>query len=260
MAGRPGMMGGCNPRKSGVVAPILLAKYLASPSLPPAPEKVYREYKIPGDAWQMFGNDTAGDCTCAEIAHMLMLVTAHTGTIVIPELQDVIDFYSAVSGYDPKQTDASGNNPTDIGADLPTVLNRWRDVGICGHKILQWADVDPTNQENQKHAIHIFAGLDDAVQLPNSAMDQMNAGQPWDVVDDDGGIDGGHSILRAGYGADGATCVTWGKLQQESWAWLAKYLTECCAVITTDWLKAADGLTPSGFDLDTLVADLKLVS
>ena len=50
------------------------------------PKKVYWEYKIPDDAWQMFGNDTIGDCTCACIAHMLMLVTAHTGKMVVPDL------------------------------------------------------------------------------------------------------------------------------------------------------------------------------
>lgn len=257
--GRPGMMLGCNPRKKGVVAPILMAKYFGA-SLPPAPEKVYREYKIPGDAWQMFGNDTIGDCTCACIAHILMLVTAHTGKIVIPTLQDVISTYTAASGYDPKQTDANGNNPTDVGADLPTVLNIWRDTGIAGHKIVQWADIDPTNMENQKHAIHIFAATDDAVQLPNSAMDQFNAGQSFDVLADDGGIDGGHSIPRFGYGADGAKCLTWEKVWGGSWAWWMKYLQESCVVITRDWLSNADGLTPSGFDLDTLVADLKAIA
>lgn len=259
MFGRPGMKTGCNPRQPGVVAPILMAKYLGT-SVPPAPEKVYREYKIPADAWGMFGNDTLGDCTCAAIAHMLMLVTVHTDKIVIPTLQDVVGMYTAVSGYDPKQTDANGNNPTDVGSDLPTVLNYWRDTGIAGHKILQWADIDPKNIENQKHSIHIFAATDDAVRLPNSAMDQFNAGLPFDLLKNDGGVDGGHSIPRFGYGSDGAKCVTWEKVQGGSWGWWIKYLTESCAVITKDWLKNADGLTPSGFDLDALVVDLKAIS
>jgi hypothetical protein len=244
---------GCLPRPAGVKAPLLMAKYLKA--LPPAPEKVYREYKIPDDAWQMFGNDTLGDCTCAAIAHMLMLVTAHTGTLVVPELSDVIAFYSMVSGYDPSQVQPDGSNPTDVGSDLPTVLNAWRDTGLSGHKIIQWTDIDPANLDNQKYGIYIFGATDDAVQLPNSAMDQFSAGQPWDVLPDDGGIDGGHSIPRFGYGSDGFACITWAKDQKGGTAWWQKYLQESCVVITQDWLDA-DGLTPSGFAMDALLADL----
>jgi hypothetical protein len=248
MAGRTGMMLGCKKRPAGLKAPLLMAKYLKD--LPPAPEKVYREYKIPDDAWGMFGNDTIGDCTCAAIAHMLMLVTAHTGTLVVPAEADVIDFYSAVSGYNP----VTGAN--DNGSDLPTVLNRWRDVGLSGHQIDQWGDIDPANIENQKHGIHIFGGTDDAVNLPNSAMDQFQAGQPWDVVADDGGIDGGHSIPRFGYGSDGFACITWATDQKGGTAWWQQYLSESCVVITKDWINNADGLTPSGFPIDALIADL----
>jgi len=245
---RPGMMLGCKPRAAGIKAPLLMAKYLKD--LPPAPEKVYREYKIPEDAWGMFSNDTIGDCTCASIAHMVMLITSHTGKLVIPDPQDVIAFYSAVSGYDP----ATGAN--DNGSDLPTVLNRWRDVGLSGHQIEQWGDINPADAEAQRHGIWIFGATDDAVNLPNSAMDQFQAGQSWDIVPDDGGIDGGHSIPRFGYGSMGFSCVTWAKNQKGNTGWWLKYLFECCVVITKDWLNNADGLTPSGFDLDTLVADL----
>jgi len=257
---RPGMMLGCNPRPAGLMAPLLMSKYLSVLTLVPAPEKVYREYKIPDDAWGMFDNDTIGDCTCAAIAHMLMLFTAHTGSIVIPDLKSVIDFYSGASGYDPTKTRPDGSNPTDVGCDLATILNRWRDVGLCGHKIVQWADIDLTSLEAQKHGIHIFGATDDAVNLPVSAMEQFQANQDWDLLPDDGGNDGGHSVSRFGYGGDGATCITWARRQPGSWAWWQKYLFECTVVITKDWLNNADGLTPSGFPIDTLVADLKLLA
>lgn len=248
MSGREGLRLGCKPRTKN--APLLLAKYFLK-DIAPAPEKVYREYKIPPDAWGMFGNDTIGDCTCACIAHILMLVTAHTGKLVIPDESDVIAAYSAVSGYDP----ITGAN--DNGAEIPDVLNYWMNTGLAGHKILAWADIDYTNEEAQKQGIYIFGATDDAVQLPNSAMDQFQADQAWVVEADDGGIDGGHSIPRFGYGSGGASCVTWAKTQPGSWDWWAKYLLESSVVITQDWINQATGLAPNTLDMDALQADLK---
>lgn len=247
--GRPGMKLGCNPRPLGVKAPLQLSNYLKD--LPPAPEKVFREYKIPEDAWQMFGNNRIGNCTCAAVAHMIMLFTAHTGTIFIPDEKDIIAAYSAVSGYNP----VTGAN--DNGADLPTVLNYWMRTGIAGHKIAAWADIDPRNAEAQKHGIHIFGATYDAIMLPNSAMDQFSANQNWEFVQPDGGQDGGHCVPRFGYGSEGYACVTWAKDQKGGNAFWQQYLFESCVVITEDWLK--DGATPSGFNMDALVADIKAI-
>jgi hypothetical protein len=248
---------GCNPRKPGVEAPLKLMNRFFLPLSEP-PLKVYREYKIPADAWGMFGNDTIGDCTCAAIAHMLMVVTAHTGKIVIPTEQDVIRCYSAVSGYDPSQTQDDGTNPTDNGADLPTVLDYWRDVGLAGHKILTWGDIDPKSKLHQQQAIYVFGATDDAVELPASAMDAFNRGTSWTNITDQN-IEGGHSIPRFGYGAEGATCVTWAKTQQGTWAWWLNYLTECCVVITQDWVNNATGLAPNMMNMDALNAALAAI-
>src|SRR5580698_5360811 len=149
--------------KFGKLAPkknsktLLLSKYLTTTlpaTLPPAPEKVWREYKVPPSLWGMLGNDTIGDCTCAAIAHFLMLVTAHTGTMVTPSVSDVLSVYSAVSGYDP----ATGAN--DNGAAITDVLEYWRTTGISGHKILAWAAIDPTNIPEVKQGIWLFGGVD----------------------------------------------------------------------------------------------------
>lgn len=222
-------------------------RYMAQ--VPAPPEKVYREYKIPPGMWEMFANDSLGDCTCAAIAHMLMLVTAHTGTMVVPTVDEVVKVYSAVSGYVP------GDDSTDNGAAISDVLDYWQTQGISGHKILGWAAIDPTDIVAVKKAIWIFGGIDIGVNLPNIAMTQLNSGQPWDVVPDDGGIDGGHSVPNFGYGSQGTNCITWGQRQGMSWEWFAKYADEAYAVITQDWMDA-QGKTPSGFDLATLQADL----
>ena len=243
-------------KKLGKLAPkfnrksLTLSKYLTS-DIPAAPAKVYREYKIPENLWGMDANDRIGDCTCAAVAHLLMLATIHTGSIVIPSTQQVVDMYSAVSGYN-QQTGANDN-----GAVISDVLNYWQTTGLDGHKILGWAQIDHTNIEEVKQAIWLFGGVDIGVQLPNSAMSQFDAGQAWDIVDPDGGIDGGHCVCLFGYGSDGCTCVTWGQTQQMSWAWFSKYCDEAYAIITSDWIVQATQKTISGFDLSTLQHDLR---
>jgi hypothetical protein len=237
---------------------LLFSKYLKATAPPPPPSKVFREYKIPSDAWGMFANDTVGDCTCADVAHEIMLFTAHTGNLVTPEISDVLAMYSAITGYDPKQTDALGNNPTDTGAAITDVLNYWQTTGLAGHKILGWAQIDHTNLLHRKQGIYIFGANDVGVQLPTIAQDQFGADETWDVVSDDGGIEGGHCITEIGYGTLGSDFVTWGKGDQKATtAWSNKYVDEAYVVITQDWLNEASGLAPNSLDLDALNADLQ---
>jgi hypothetical protein len=233
-----------------------LSKYLKSATpLPAPPAKNFWEYKsIAPNAWGMDANDTVGDCTCACIGHMVMMWTAHAGKLVIPTAEECLAVYSAVTGYNP-------NDPsTDQGAAITDVLNYLQNTGITVggvvHKILAWAKIDQTNQQEVEQANYIFGGLDIGFNVPQSALDQNQAGEDWDVVADDGGIQGGHSVPVFGYGSEGATCVTWGALQGMSWAFFQKYCDEAYAIITEDWLSQAESLTPSGFDLAALQADL----
>lgn len=222
-----------------------LSKYLGA--VPPAPSKVYWEYKVPLNLWGMFANDTVGDCTCACIAHMLMLFTAHTGTMVVPTVDQVLHVYSAISGYDP----ATGAN--DNGAAIQDVLQYWQTTGIAGHKILGFAQVDPTNFDEVKQAIWLFGGTDVGITVYQSMEDQFNAHQPWD--NPSGDQLGGHSIPIFGYGSDGCTGVTWAALQQMGWQDFAQICNEAWVVITQDWINK-QGLAPNGFDLASLQADM----
>ena len=89
-------------------------------------------------------------------------------------------------------------------------------------------------------------------------MDQANAGEPWNVVEDDGGIVGGHCVPIMGYGALGCTCVTWGKLQQMSWEFFAKYCDEAYVELAQDWITAS-GEAPNHLDVAALRADLAAI-
>src|ERR1700733_9460424 len=216
------------------------------------PSKVYREYKVPSSQWGMLGNDSAGDCIVAMIIHWIMCITAHTGTMVTLSTAEALSIYSAISGYDPTQTDSQGNNPTDTGLSIAQIMQYMMSTGINGVKIVAWADVDITNIDEQKFGLYTFGGLLDAVQLPQSAMDQFQAGQAFSVVANDGGILGGHGIVGLGYGSLGTDEVTWAKLQEATWAWRLRYGMECAVAITPAWLSAATKQAPNGLNMAQL--------
>lgn len=242
-------------RKLGKLAPkfnhrtLDFARYLKPTALAPPPSKTYWEYRVPSD-WKMYANDTVGDCTCAAMAHLLMNWTAHTGAMVSPAIEEVLSIYSAITGYDP----ISGTN--DNGAAITDTLDYWHTHPLSGHKIDGWVQIDPTNLEHVKQAIYLFGGLDIGVQLPSSAMDQTDAHKAWDVLPDDGGLDGGHCIPLFGYGSAGTTAITWGARQQITWEWMQKYCDECYAIVSLDWLSTS-GIAPSHLDITALRADLQ---
>src|SRR6185369_13523516 len=92
------------PRSMGTA--LVLARHLDPLGSPPPASNNYVEAveKATGGDWGMMGNDLVGDCVIADDAHYHMLRTANTGTIEIPTTQQVLDQYSAVTGYNP-------NNP-----------------------------------------------------------------------------------------------------------------------------------------------------
>ncbi len=238
---------------------LLFSQFRQVEAPPPPPNKLFREYKILNGAWQMFANDTVGDCTCAAVAHMLMLVTAHTGTMVVPDEKDVLAMYSAITGYDPAQTDSDQNNPTDTGAAITDVLSYWQTTGLAGHKILGWAKIDHTDRLQRHLGAYIFAANDIGVQLPANALDQFEAKETWKTTKKDGGIEGGHCIIETGYGSKGSSFATWGADQKATNAWSDKYVDEGYVVITPDWLSNADGLAPNQMNLDALTKALEAV-
>lgn len=224
----------------------------ATPLMPP-PEKSFWEYKIPPAAIGMFLNDQIGDCTCAEVAHHIMLMTAHTGTMVVPTDAEVQAMYSAISGYVP------GDESTDTGCAITDVLNYWQTTGLAGHKIDGWVEINPFNTLHRNLATYLFGGCSVGVQLPAAAQNQFSAGQVWTPVDGDE-IEGGHCILESGYGGDGRNYETWGKGDQKGTnAWDALYVDECYAVLSKDWINIASGLAPNALDYAALQSDLQAI-
>jgi hypothetical protein len=227
---------------------LVLDSYLAA-SLPKAHAVVDRASKV--DSWPMYDNDSIGDCTCAAVGHVIQAWTAYAGTEATINDFDVLAAYEAVSGYNP----ATGAN--DNGAAEQDVLNYWRKTGVGGHKILAFAQLeDLENLTMAKQAVDLFGSLYIGLDIPDTAMQQFMAGEPWDVVKG-AQIEGGHAVPVQYWGTNEAGeigVVTWGKLQRMTRAFWRAYVEEAWVVISQDWLNA-NGDTIEGFDLAQLEAD-----
>lgn len=200
-----------------------LAKYLLpSDGLPTPPDKV--DYSGNISDWKMFANDKYGDCTWAARAHLTMLFTQLIGKQVTPNEADVTAGYLAMS-------------PDDEGCVILDVLNQWKNYGAPGllaasDTIEGYAQLDLGNQNHIKLSVSMFAGNDIGFQVPNAIWDM---GSVWDIVDNDGGIDGGHSVCLCGYNQQGVLVVSWGKIYTMTWAFWQKYCDESYVVLSNDW-------------------------
>jgi hypothetical protein len=201
-------------------------------------------------AWGVLANDQWGDCVFAGNGHIIEQQTALGGgdeTIVTD--QEALAEYSAVTGFNP-DAGPSGSNPTDQGALIQDGLADLRKNGLAGQKIAAFARVSQADQGEVKTALAELGAVSLGVNLPQSAMDQFDAGQPW-TVSGDGTILGGHCITAFGYDAEYVYVVSWGKVVPATWEWLAAYCDEAWAVVSAMWA-GEGGKDPEGVDLPGL--------
>lgn len=240
---------------------LLFAGYRTSvPILPPHPAQFGHDNLI--SAWGMNGNgpdDTvapgfqgAGDCVFAGGAHETRLWNAEAGrTVVITGKESIAD-YAAVTGYDPQ----TGGN--DEGTSVRDALKYRQKTGLLDaaghrHKIGAYLALEAGNWEQMLEAAFLFGAVGIGIDFPESAMDQFDAGQPWDVVP--GALtDGGHYVSAVRMG-DQLYVVTWGREQAVTRAFYEQYNDEAWAIVSPEAL--SNGVSPEGFDLPTLVNDLR---
>jgi hypothetical protein len=228
-----------------------LARYIDEAQLPSPPTNLDLAAVVP--EWPMYANDRIGDCTIAAAAHMIEAWTAPTrGAAVEVSEPSVLAAFDKVKRVDPF-TGAEGAVELDV-------LIYWRTVGIEGHRIGAFARVPVWNHSLVRTAAYLFGGLYIGLQLPQTAH-----GQPiWDWTHQlDGparpGSWGGHAVDVVGYDQQMLTVVTWGRLQEMTWAFWDRYVDEAYALLSVDFLDEA-GEAPNGFDLAALKADLALIT
>lgn len=228
-----------------------LSKYLRLNQLPSLPDSI----KWTGDVtdWRMFLNDSLGDCTIAAKGHAVQVFTLNQGVERTVSDDTILHYYELWDGY------VNGDPSTDNGGAMLDVLNHYRREGFAGSLLKAFAAIDHTDIQMVEHAIHLFGVVDIGFQVPASAMQQFQDGQPWDVVSDDGGIEGGHDVILVGYNSFGPLCITWGKVQPMSWPFFLKYVDEAYALFSPEWLNKS-GIAPNAIALDALEEDLQIVT
>lgn len=248
-------------RKLGKLEPkhdprtLKLARYLLSP-LPAPPAEVSWVTKVPG--WGMMLNDQIGDCTCAAAGHMVQqwsFFANPPGTI--PTDQQILAAYERVSGYNP------ADPSTDNGAVMLDVLKYWRNVGVGGHRIVAFVQVDHTNDVEVRQAIQIFGNIYVGLALPVSAQEQgawtVGKGGPAAGGDNAPGSWGGHAVPVMAASPHSLTCITWGERLKMSHNFFTDYCDEAYAAVSQDWIAARGGKSPSGLNLRQLLADLQQI-
>lgn len=185
-------------------------------------------------AWEMFLNDTLGDCTCASVAHGNMIFAALVGKAFGVTNADILRMYEH-SGYVP------GKPETDQGWTLEAAAEFDRTIGLLGTPespqpgIVASAGVSVTDDDAQQVAMELFGGLSSGCEVPESAVSEFQEGKPWTVVKGSP-IVGGHAIWKAKNELrKSGLFVTWGALQQAEEAWEKEYIDEYLAFVPVDW-------------------------
>ena len=213
-----------------------------------------KEGSVPSD-WGMMGNDTVGDCVFAGIGHTIMLLTSEgSGKAAKFTTENILKAYSDVTGYDP-------NDPnSDQGTNMLDAMNYWKNHGIVDangnmHKIGAFVTLDVSNLDEVLEAAYIFDNVQLGINFPDSAMDQFNNGQPWEVVKG-AKNDGGHATpILLGWDGNYLYVATWGKIQKMSKAFYEKYAEEGYLAFSIEFING-DGESPDGFKLAELQYDV----
>ncbi len=212
----------------------------------------------PVQAWErpidlgMLGNDSVGDCTIAGFYHLRMIQrsVAQAGNPLVVSTEQALADYSTITGYNP-------NDPsTDQGANCIDVLNYYRSKGV----IPGYVSLDQNNVDQIQAANYIFGGLYIGFQVPQSTVDELNAGidPTFNFVANDKPSGEGHCVDPCGHGRAGYAFASWGKYYRASWDYWMAWVDEAYAVVAPDWIKAS-GVSPSALDLNGLLADMAQV-
>jgi len=233
------------PGKLGRLAPQAvpvgdLTHYLTSP-LAAAPATV----AAPSLTYPMAGNDKIGDCTIAAVVHSDQATASLTKESYT---------YPGDKAVEAKYFQLTGGQ--DTGLVETNVLKKWiAKGGLFGHQLAAFAPLHVKHTTVIKQATALCGAVYTGVVIPYIAQQQFADHQPWDLThtsaDDD--IDGGHAVPIVGYNKIGPIVITWGALQQVTWAWWLHFAEEAYAVITSE-VKASGQLR--GVNFTALEADL----
>lgn len=232
-------------------------EFVDTAQLAPPPTSFGRDRLV--KRWGMKGNDVAGDCVFAGAAHEIMLWCAEAGAPVHISDNTTLKNYAKITGYDPRQTDAQGNNPTDQGTDVASWLGIRRKIGFLddgghAHKIGAYVALEPGNQDQLRFAAYYFDGVGIGVRFPEQWMDSFRqGGRTWTAVRNPNYV-GGHYITNVAFRDGRPVIVTWGAEVELTLGGYAQTCDEAYAYLTPE--KLQNGVDSNGFNYSQLTAKL----
>lgn len=223
---------------------------------PAVPAKGW-EAAVNPSTWGMLGNDQYGDCACAGIMHLVQAQAANAGVQLTATTEQALALYTAVTGFNP-------NDPnTDQGTVLSDLLVYIQKNGVemtdsAGKAVTieveGFASLDISSIPQMRYATYTFGGSYLGINCPQQCEEDTTN---WDFQP---GLPlaGGHCITRVGEGGAGGKIVSWGMVIPFSNQFWSGYGDEAYIVLTKAWLSAQDK-SPSGLDLNGLVAAMKII-
>lgn len=209
-------------------------------------------------AWQMLGNDVAGDCVAVTYANVKRLVSSIAGAEKYPSQDEVWAIYRTQNPrFDPNGTaDTNGPGSTaDGGMDIQTLLEYLVKRG----DVLAFAKVDPSSPDEVKAAIAVFGFVWTGIVVQEANQNDFADGHAWDYHRSSPD-EGGHSVITGGYGAAGPgplggdeRFITWAQETSFTDAYWRRKVEEAWVVIWPEHMTHPAFL--AGVDLAALAAD-----
>lgn len=254
------------PVKLGLIDPVpgavklRLATYLNWRDLP-TPPTLFGHYDLI-KKWGMLGNGAApdnppglpngvGDCAIAGPIHMNMLWCAEGQRPAPFSTTSALANYAAVTGWNIDDPDS------DQGTAIEDMAAYWRGTGMIdddgnAHKILAYVDMNPGDLRELWLVSWLFSAACLGYALPESAIEQTQAGLIWDVVPGSP-LAGGHCVPTIGrMSTTIGMGLTWGAPQPFTANWYQEYNNQGIAVLDEEMMIRAKSI--DGFD-DAMLRD-----
>ena len=206
--------------------------------------RVYAALKVsdPTKLFPMDGNNEYGDCTFAGRAHAITTFQGIIGKL------NVMSSTSVVAAY------LKWTKGQDIGANELDLLTDWRKHSFGADTILGFASIQPHNHVHVQQAIQLFGGCYLGFQVQENAISDFEAHRVWtpgNLTND------GHCVYATSYDQDTVTVLTWGGVQQGTWAWWDETVDESYAILPPE---ATNPSFAPGFDIAKFEAALAAVT
>lgn len=224
-------------------------RYFGAAALPKAPDEFGHERMVA--PWHMLGNSNFGCCVWSGAAHETYLFTAEGSERAHVTTADVLDDYAACTGF------KVGDLSTDQGTDMQQAAAYRQKIGIrdgrnTRHKIGAYAALKPGDADELATAAWLFTAVGVGLEIGDNQQQQFVDGQPWGGPT--GANTGGHYVPVVARRGGLLWCVSWGRLQAITPAFLEANNDESVAYFAPEYLKG--GKSPEGFDTTALSADL----